>query len=231
MPDDVAFKFFLSEVILRPLPLVLYLCICSGNLFCVFSTAAATSRDWWSLQPIKAYEPPSEGVSVAGSGTLDAFVLAGLEANNLRYSPRSSPRVQIRRLYFDLVGMPPTPAQVRAFESNPSDAAYGKIVDDLLSSSHYGERWGRHWLDIARFGESDGFERNNPRNNLWPFRDWVIRALNADMPYDEFARMQIAGDLFNPGAEGKAAVAFLAAGLHNTVVGGSEFMKKTARQR
>ena len=103
-------------------------------------------------------------------------------------------------------------------------------MDGLLASPQYGERWARHWLDVARFGESDGFERDFPRDNLWPYRDWVIAALNADMPYDEFTRKQIAGDLITPGFEGKAAVAFLVAGLHNTVVGGSEFMQKTARQ-
>ena len=105
------------------------------------------------------------------------------------------------------------------------------MVDALLGSPHYGERWGRHWLDLARFGESDGFERNNVRNNLWPYRDRVIRALNDDMPYDEFVRMQVSGDVLKPGAPaGQTAVGFLVAGLHNTVVGGSEFMKKTARQ-
>jgi hypothetical protein len=142
---------------------------------------------------------------------------------------RQNPQAQ-ERLYFDLIGIPPAPEKIAEFEKNPSDKAYEKIVDTLLESKHYGERWGRHWLDIARFGESDGFERNNPRNNLWPFRDWVIKALNDDMPYDEFVRMQIAGDIIKPGKDGTAAVAFLAAGLHNTVVGGSEFMKKTARQ-
>ncbi len=180
--------------------------------------------DWWSLQPLKVQEPSAIPPSV------DVYISSKLKEQNLRPSPQAVPRVQIRRLYFDLIGMPPTPEQVSAFERNPTDAAYRAVVDDLLSSAHYGERWGRHWLDVARFGESDGFERNNPRNNLWPFRDWVIKALNTDMPYDEFARMQIAGDLLKPDAEGKAAVAFLAAGLHNTVVGGSEFMKKTARQ-
>ena len=178
--------------------------------------------EWWSLQPLKVQEP--------GSSSVDAYILSKLKEQNLRPSPKVSPRVQIRRLYFDLIGIPPTPTQVSAFEKNPTDAAYRAIVDDLLGSVHYGERWGRHWLDVARFGESDGFERNTPRNNLWPFRDWVIKALNTDMPYDEFVRMQIAGDLIKPGSAGKSAVAFLAAGLHNTVVGGSEFMKKTARQ-
>ena len=95
--------------------------------------------------------------------------------------------------------MPPSTEAVRAFETDPSDAAYGKIVDELLASPAYGERWARHWLDVARFGESDGFERNFARDHLWPYRDWVIAALIGDMPYDEFTRMQIAGDLYQAG--------------------------------
>lgn len=198
---------------------------CVATFTVALSAEERAGRDWWSLQPLKVQEAPS-----LASNAVDAFILERLKKENLRPSTKASPRVQIRRLYFDLIGIPPTPAQVSAFEKNPTDAAYRAIVDELLASVHYGERWGRHWLDVARFGESDGFERNTPRNNLWPFRDWVIKALNADMPYDEFVRMQIIGDLIKPGSEGKSAVAFLAAGLHNTVVGGSEFMKKTARQ-
>ena len=193
-------------------------------------TDERAGRNWWSLQPITKKDPPAAGNADWGSNEIDAFVLARLKQEKLSPSPRAAPRAQVRRLYFDLTGMPPSPEEISAFEKDPSDAAYLALVDKLLASSHYGERWGRHWLDIARFGESDGFERNAPRNNLWPFRDWVIKALNADMPYDEFARMQVAGDLIKPGVEGKSAVAFLAAGLHNTTVGGSEFMKKTARQ-
>ena len=189
----------------------------------------ATS-EWWSLQPIQKISPPQNNNKQLIKNSVDLFIQKKLEDNNLQPSSMADPRTQIRRLYFDLIGLPPDPKQIKAFESNPSDEAYRKIVNELLESKHYGERWGRHWLDIARFGESDGFERNNPRNNLWPFRDWVISALNDDMPYDEFVKMQIAGDIIKPGTEGTSAVAFLAAGLHNTVVGGSEFMKKTARQ-
>jgi hypothetical protein len=193
-------------------------------------TDERAGRNWWSLQPIGVHVPPAPGDTDWVANEVDAFILAGLRQAKFTPSPRATPRAQVRRLYFDIIGMPPSPEEIGAFEKDPSDAAYHAIVEKLLASSHYGERWGRHWLDVARFGESDGFERNNPRNNLWPFRDWVIKALNADMPYDEFARMQVAGDLIKPGVEGKSAVAFLAAGLHNTVVGGSEFMKKTARQ-
>lgn len=203
--------------------------VAAGILCLCFLTLAAEERagpDWWSLQPLKQVTPPESGQK----NVIDAFVEGKLREHGLELSPMASPRAQMRRLYYDLIGMPPTVKEVRAFEADPSDQAYLKIVDDLLDSPDYGERWARHWLDLARFGESDGFERNNPRNNLWPYRDWVIKALNDDMPYDEFARMQIVGDHLKPGFEGMSAVAFLTAGLHNTVVGSSEFMRKTKRQ-
>ena len=183
-------------------------------------------EDWWSLQPLLTVVPPDNGQE----HVIDSFVARKLREHGLEISPMASPRAQMRRLYFDLVGMPPSVEEVRAFEVDPTDETYLRIVNDLLASPHYGERWARHWLDVARFGESDGFERNSPRNNLWPYRDWVIKALNEDMPYDQFARMQIAGDHLRPGFEGMSAVAFLTAGLHNTVIGSSEFMRRTARQ-
>ncbi|MDP6794616.1 MAG: DUF1553 domain-containing protein [Verrucomicrobiota bacterium] len=196
-----------------------------------FTTFKRGGYDWWSLQPVIRPAQPAVSQSSWVVNPIDAFILAGLEVKQLKPSAPADSRALIRRLYFDLTGLPPTVEQVAAFEANPTDAAYRRVVDDLLSSPHYGERWGRHWLDLARFGESDGFERNNVRNNLWPYRDWVIRALNDDMAYDKFVRMQIAGDVLRPGdPAGQKAVGFLVAGLHNTVVGGSEFMKKTARQ-
>ena len=155
--------------------------------------------DWWSLQPLAKIVPPDAGKAARSSNPIDAFIAAKLELRGLTSSPPTDPRAQIRRVYFDLTGMPPSTEAVRAFETDPSDAAYGKIVDELLASPAYGERWARHWLDVARFGESDGFERNFARDHMWPYRDWVIAALNADMPYDEFTRMQIAGDLYQAG--------------------------------
>jgi len=197
-----------------------------------FTTKKRGGYDWWSLQPIKRPKQPAISKSAKWiANPIDAFILAKLQTAKLSPSGPASPRALIRRLYFDITGLPPSAKEVEKFVSNPSDDAYKKIVDDLLSSPRYGERWGRHWLDLARFGESDGFERNNTRNNLWPYRDWVIKAINGDMPYDEFVRMQIAGDILKPGdPDGQKSVGFLVAGLHNTVVGGSEFMKKTARQ-
>lgn len=186
-----------------------------------FTTDSRAGRDWWSLQPIK---PISEGASI------DKYVQSRLSAAGLQPAPKATPRTLVRRLYFDLTGMPPDPNDIEAFEQDPSPAAWAMLVEKLLASHRYGERWGRHWLDVVRFGESDGFERNNPRRNSWPYRDWVINAFNNDMPYDEFVRMQLVGDKLNGGVDGAAATGFWVAGVHNTVVGGSRRMKLLARQ-
>lgn len=134
-----------------------------------------------------------------------------------------------RRLSFDLTGLPPSPERIRELAESTNTDAYDHYVAELLASSAYGERWARHWLDVARYGESNGFEYNEPRRNAWPYRDWVIRALNDDMPFDEFARMQVAGDILKPGDEGAAAVGFLVAGIHNTVLGANGQLQLKAR--
>lgn len=195
-----------------------------------FTTDSRGGYDWWSLQPLKQVAPPAVKDTDWPRTDLDKFVLHKLEQNNLTPSEPADPRTLVRRVYFDLIGLPPAPEVIDAFARDPSDMAYEALVDDLLESPHYGERWGRHWLDVARYGESDGFERNNVRKNIWHYRDWVIQALNDDMPYDEFVWNQIAGDVDNNSPAGAAAVGFLVAGVHNTVVGGSERMKRLARQ-
>jgi len=195
-----------------------------------FTTDKRAGYDWWSLQPIQQVEIPPAG-NERIRGPIDRFVLAKLEGQGLKFSPDAEPRHQMRRLYFDLTGLPAPPEAIKRFEADPSDAAYGQIVGRLLASPEYGERWARHWLDIVRFGESDGFERNAPRPQSWRYRDWVIEALNADMPFDEFARKQIAGDaLCKDPVEGMVATGFLVAGVHNTVVGSSKSMQLFARQ-
>lgn len=200
----------------------------SLDLFSV-SIATRAGRDWWSLQPLRNVLPPKADSNWART-EVDLFVLKRLQDSGLSPSHEASPRELIRRLYFDLIGLPPTAEQVAAFVANPTDEAYQKIVDELLDSEHYGERWGRHWLDVVRFGESNGFERNFQRENAWPYRDWVIDALNEDMPYDEFVRMQLIGDQLVGGIDGAAATGFWVAGVHNTTVGGSKRMKQLARQ-
>ena len=198
------------------------------------TTDSRAGRDWWSLQPLREPVAPVEHDADANSASpthaIDAFVRAKLSAAGLRPAPEADPRTLLRRLSFDLVGLPPTPEQLAAFSADPSEDAYLALVDALLASPAYGERWGRHWLDVVRYGESDGFERNFQREHAWPYRDWVIDALNRDMPYREFVRQQLIGDQLTPGLEGAAAAGFWVAGVHNTVVGGSERMKKLARQ-
>jgi len=144
------------------------------GLFLTALAVAAETRAgaaWWSLQPLASVVPPNVRKADWGANPIDAFLATKLESNGLTPSPPADPRAQIRRVYFDLIGMPPSAEAVRAFEEDAGEAAYGRIVDGLLASPAYGERWARHGLDVARFGESDGFERNFPRENLWPFRD------------------------------------------------------------
>ncbi len=195
-----------------------------------YSSTNRAGYDWWSLQPLHPTGVPAVEHSSWPRSDLDRFVLARLERADLAPSPPASARTLIRRVTIDLTGLPPTPEEVTAFTQNPTDQAYAALIDRLLESPAYGERWGRHWLDVVRFGESDGFERNQPRKNAWPYRDWVIEALNADLPYDEFVRQQLAGDLLTGGTAGAASSGFLVAGVHNTVVGQSERMKRLARQ-
>lgn len=196
-----------------------------------FSSDKRAGKDWWSLQPLKAYELPEVENEAWSKNAVDRFVLARLQDDGLQPSPKADPRTLVRRVYVDLVGLPAPPEVIEAFSKDPSQEAWAKLVDDLLASQHYGERWARHWLDVARFGESSGFEYNSPRNHSYHYRDWVIQALNNDMPYDEFVRMQVAGDLIKPDTlEGAAATGFLVAGVHNAVRGKNPKMKQTERQ-
>src|SRR5205085_10488908 len=136
---------------------------------------------------------------------MDSFVLARLEAAGLRPSPPADRATLARRLYLDLIGLPPTPAEADAFINDPSPNAYEKLVDRLLASPHYGERWARRWLDLARYADTNGYEKDRPRS-IWPYRDWVISALTKDMPFDQFTVEQIAGDLL-PGATAEQKIA------------------------
>ncbi len=150
-------------------------------------------RAFWSFRPVK--RPATKSV---GSKAIDELWRAALTAKGLAPNPRADKRSLIRRAYLDLIGLPPTPAEVKAFVDNPSPDAWPKLIDHLLASPHYGERWGRHWLDLARYADSGGYEYDRDRPNAALYRDWVVRALNADLPYDEFLRVQIAGDEFYP---------------------------------
>ncbi len=141
--------------------------------------------DWWSLQPLRAQTPKG----------IDHWVTTKLRDAGLSLSPNADRRTLIRRLSFDLLGLPPDPTEVEAFVTDPAPDAYARLVDRYLASPHYGERWARHWLDVARYAESEGFERDEMREHVWRYRDYVIRSLNADKPFPQFAREQIAGDV------------------------------------
>lgn len=182
--------------------------------------AARDSRlDHWAWQPIPVVEPPaknerSEGAPNSTVGNpIDRFVAAKLAENGLTMSPEADRRTLIRRLSFDLLGLPPTPEAVEEFQNDPDPDACAKLVDRFLDSPQYGERQARHWLDIAHYADTHGFERDQRRDNAWRYRDWVIRAFNTDLPYNQFLQDQIAGDVLRP--EDPAAVeatGFLAAG-------------------
>lgn len=152
------------------------------------------ARQYWAYQPLRRPEVPAVRLAEWPVNAVDAFVLAPLEAASLQPNPPADPVALVRRAYYDLLGLPPTPEQVAAFVQDPSPAAYERLLDTLLESPHYGEKWGRHWLDLVRYAETNGFERDNPKPEAWRYRDYVIDAFNSDKPYDQFVREQLAGD-------------------------------------
>jgi hypothetical protein len=163
------------------------------------TTDRRAGYDWRFLQPIKQPAPPAVKKSEWTRNGVDRFTLATLEEKGLAPAPEADRRTLIRRLSFDLTGLPPDPADVERFVADDSPDAYERLVERLLASPRYGERWARHWLDVVRFGESQGFERNHIRENAWRYRDWTVGAFNRDLPYDEFVKRQIAGDVLYPG--------------------------------
>jgi Protein of unknown function (DUF1553)/Protein of unknown function (DUF1549)/Planctomycete cytochrome C len=155
-------------------------------------------RDHWAWKPISAPPIPSLSGSHGATSAIDAFLLAKLDEAGLERAKPAEKRILIRRATFDLIGLPPTPKEVEAFLADPSADAFTKVVDRLLASPHFGERWARHWLDLVRYAETLGHEFDYPLTDAWRYRDYVIRALNADVPYDQFLREHIAGDLLQP---------------------------------
>ena len=144
-----------------------------------------SGRDHWSFQVPKHPATPAVQNSAWVRNPIDAFVMSRLEREHIAPSREAERATLLRRVSLDITGIPPTPAEVRAFLADKSQNTYEKVVDRLLASPHYGERWGRHWLDVARYADSDGYTIDAPRQ-IWKYRDWVINALNRDMPFDQF---------------------------------------------
>jgi cytochrome c553 len=171
----------------------------------------STDRDYWAYAPLQKTFP--KGASI------DSFVRSKHQEKHLTAAPAASHSTLIRRLYFDLTGLPPEPAAITAFLNNKSPDAYDALVDHLLASPHFGERWARHWLDVARFAESHGFEHDYNRAYAFYYRDFIIRAFNQDMPYDQFVRWQLAGDELAPEDPlAMLATGFLGAGVYPTQI-------------
>ena len=166
------------------------------------SSGTSSSRQeepHWAFQPPKAVDPPEVEQADWPRGTIDYFVLARIEAAGLNPTRDANRQTMARRVFFDLIGLPPSPEQVQQFVADDSPDALANLIDRLLDSKHFGERWGRHWLDVVRYAESTGMEYNFTYPHAWPYRDYVINSLNQDKPYDIFLREQIAGDLLAPG--------------------------------
>ncbi|MFT5129648.1 MAG: hypothetical protein ACI8W8_003273, partial [Rhodothermales bacterium] len=193
----------------------------------------AVAEDWWSLQPLQRPPVPSAGAGWART-PIDVFIAERHAALRLQPAPEADRRTLIRRLYFDLVGLPPTPEAVEAFVANTGPEAYEDLVDELLDSPHYGERWARHWLDVVHYGDTHGYDKDKLRRNAWPYRDYVIESFNDDIPYGRFIREQLAGDVLDPERpELVAATGFIVAGpwdfIGHVEVPGSKIDGKVAR--
>ena len=190
-----------------------------------FSTERRAGYDWWSLQPPVRPVVPTVDESIEIYTEIDAFIVDRLASAGLKLSPPADRATLLRRVKFDLVGLPPSPEEIDAFVVDMPTDPYERLVDRLLESPHYGERWGRHWLDVVRFGETNGYETNTPRPNAWPYRDYVIAAFNEDKPFHEFVREQLAGDLLGV----DVATGFLVGGTHDTV--GNQTIEGQRQQR
>ncbi len=182
-------------------------------------TVRDEDRNFWSFRPLKRPVVPIVNTPGWARNPIDRFLLARMEAKALTPTAEADRRTLIRRTYFDLIGLPPSPEEVSAFLEDSAPLAYDRMIDRLLANPHHGERWARHWLDIARFAESHGFEHDYDRPTAYPYRDFVIAALNLDLPYDTFVRWQLAGDEIAPDDPlALTATGFLGAGVHSTQI-------------
>ena len=159
-----------------------------------WENVAKARREWWSFQPLKKSPVPAVTNTAWSEQPVDRFILAKLEAKGIRPAPPASPNAWLRRVHFAITGLPPTPEELQAFLEDPSPDARAQVVDRLLASPHFGERWARHWMDLIRFAETYGHEQDFNIPHAWQYRDYLIRAFNADVPYDQFVKEHVAGD-------------------------------------
>ena len=177
---------------------------------------ALSDTNWWSFQPLKRPMVPQVEKRPGSNGVqnpIDAFISRRLQEQKLQLSPVADRETLIRRVYFDLIGLPPTPEQIEKFINDPSPDAYSQLIDRLLASPRYGERWARHWLDIVHYADTHGYDKDKPRPHAWPYRDYVIRSFNQDKRWSQFVQEQIAGDaMFPDSPDGIVAMGFISAG-------------------
>lgn len=194
--------------------LLIALSISSGSLVAGNQqTDRPASETWWSLAPLQRPPVPRVVRQDWVRTPIDAFILAALESKGLSPAAEADRGTLIRRLSFDLLGLPPTPGELAAFVQDAAPDAYERLVDRLLASPRYGERWARHWLDVAHYGDTHGYDKDKRRDHAWPYRDYVIRSFNADKRYDRFVQEQLAGDVLFPNEpDAVIATGFIAAG-------------------
>jgi hypothetical protein len=197
-----------------------------GATFDAAATETSPSADFWSFKPVRVERPPITHDKNFVDNPLDAFIAAKLHSAGLAPSPSADRRTLIRRLYLDVLGLPPSPAEIAQFAADADPLAWNRLVDRVLASPHFGERWARHWLDVVRFAETDGFETNVERPNAYPYRDYLIGAFNADKPYDRLVFEQLAGD--SVGAD--AATGFLVGGPCDKVKSPDPVLTRMQRQ-
>lgn len=185
------------------------------------------SDKYWAFRPIARPPVPVTSTPAWAANPIDAFILVALDKQNLKPSPSADKRTLIRRIYLDVLGLPPRPEEVDAFVNDESPGSYERLVERALASPQYGERWARHWLDVVGFAETNGFETNTPRRNAWHYRDYVIQSLNDDKPYDQFVREQLAGDALGA----PAATGFLVAGPMDEVKSPDIVLTKNQRDQ
>jgi mono/diheme cytochrome c family protein len=189
------------------------------NVLSRWIQAGAVYESHWSFRELQETPVPERTDARPSGNPIDAFIWKRLRKNGLKPSQSADKRTLVRRVYADAIGMPPSPEEFKRYMNDPADDAYEQLIDRVLENQHFGERWARHWLDVARFAESGGFELDGMRPNAYQFRDFVIKAFNDDLPYNQFVQWQIAGDEFAPdNIEALKATGFLGCGVRNAVI-------------